>query len=183
MNGYFLCDRGRFGYEFVNSENRITQPIIRNRAGEAVNEIELQDHLKTLFTNHTVIGIGSPRASVETNFSLMQLVGKENFYQGVHADEVFLEKLVVDILNTGNVHSSSLKEIEQADAVVILGEDIWNTAPIMALAVRQSVMKTAAADALQQTPMPAWNDAAVKELVQENKGFPGKWYCSCFPIG
>ena len=23
VNGYFLCDRGRFGYEFVNSEQRI----------------------------------------------------------------------------------------------------------------------------------------------------------------
>ena len=25
VNGYFLCDRGRFGYEFVNNENRIRQ--------------------------------------------------------------------------------------------------------------------------------------------------------------
>ena len=171
VNGYFLCDRGRFGYEFVNSENRITQPVIRNRTGEAADEIVLMNHLKNIFTNHSIIGIGSPRASVESNFSLMQLTGKENFYQGVNAEEAFLGKLVVDILNTGTVHSSSLKEIEQADAVLILGEDIWNTAPIMALAVRQSVMKTAAADALQQTPMPVWHDAAVRGLVQEDKGF------------
>ncbi len=27
VNGYFLCDRGRFGYEFVNSEKRIRQPL------------------------------------------------------------------------------------------------------------------------------------------------------------
>ncbi|WP_276502128.1 NADH-quinone oxidoreductase subunit NuoG [Terrimonas pollutisoli] len=171
VNGYFLCDRGRFGYEFVNSENRITQPLIRNRAGEAVNEIVLEEHLETILSNHSIIGIGSPRASVETNFSLMQLVGEENFYQGVNADEAYLGKLVVDILSSGTVHSPSLKEIEQADAVLVLGEDIWNTAPVMALAVRQSVMKTAAADATQQVPIPVWNDAAVKELVQENKGF------------
>ena len=31
VNGYFLCDRGRFGYEFVNSENRITQPLVMTR--------------------------------------------------------------------------------------------------------------------------------------------------------
>lgn len=171
VNGYFLCDRGRFGYEFVNDENRITQPIIRNRTGEAVNETILLDHLENIFSNHTLIGIGSSRASVETNFSLMQLVGKENFYQGVSADEAFLEKMIVDLLSAGTVHSSSLKEIEQADAVLILGEDVWNTAPVMALAVRQSVMKTAAAAALQQTQIPAWHDNAVRELVQENKGF------------
>ena len=31
VNGYFLCDRGRFGYEFVNSEQRIREPLV---AGE-----------------------------------------------------------------------------------------------------------------------------------------------------
>ncbi len=171
VNGYFLCDRGRFGYDFVNNENRITQPLIRNRMSEAVNETVLLSHLQTIFSNHTIIGIGSPRASVESNFTLMQLVGKDNFYHGVNEDETLLERLIVDLLSKGSVYSSSLKEIEQADAVLVLGEDIWNTAPIMALSVRQSVMKTAAATALQQVPISSWNDAAVKELVQENKGF------------
>jgi NADH-quinone oxidoreductase subunit G len=171
VNGYFLCDRGRFGYEFVNSSNRITQPLIRNRAVEAVDETALMDYLNPLLTNHTVIGIGSPRASVESNFALRQLVGKENFYQGVTDNAVYLQKRIVEILQSGMVHAASLKEIEQSDAVLILGEDIWNTAPVMALAVRQAVMKTAASQALQQTPLPAWHDAAVRELVQEEKGF------------
>jgi NADH-quinone oxidoreductase subunit G len=171
VNGYFLCDRGRFGYEFVNSENRITQPLIPARTGEAVDEEVLMSHLKSLITYHHLIGIGSPRASAESNFSLMQLVGTENFYQGINDDEAFLEKRVVDILQSGLVHSPSLKEIEQADAVLVLGEDIWNTAPIMSLAVRQSVTKTAAAHALQQTSLPAWHDLAVRELMQDNKGF------------
>ena len=39
VNGYFLCDRGRFGYEFVNSERRIRQPLRkgndRHRGGRA----------------------------------------------------------------------------------------------------------------------------------------------------
>ncbi len=171
VNGYFLCDRGRYGYEFVNSENRITQPIIRNRTVEAVVENDLYDHLKYLLVDHHLVGIGSPRASVETNFTLMQLVGRENFYQGVNEDEVFLENLVADILGTGHVHCASLKDIEHADAILILGEDIWNTAPVMALAVRQAVMRTAAEQAVQHVPMPIWNDAAVRELVQAEKGF------------
>jgi NADH-quinone oxidoreductase subunit G len=115
-----------------------------------VSENELDDHLRSILTNHTVIGIGSPRASVETNFALMQLTGKENFYQGIDGDQVFLEKLVVDILGSGNVNSASLSDIEQADAVLVLGEDIWNTAPVMSLAVRQSVMNTAAMDAVRK---------------------------------
>ncbi len=171
VNGYFLCDRGRFGYDFVNSENRVTQPTIRNLTIEAVDEASLMSHLKSLLTHHQIIGVGSPRASVESNFALMQLVGKENFYQGVSDDELYMEKRVVSILQSGSVHSASIKDIEQADAILVLGEDIWNTAPIMALAVRQSVTKTAAAQALHQVNIPTWHDAAVRELVQTDKGY------------
>jgi NADH-quinone oxidoreductase subunit G len=171
VNGYFLCDRGRFGYEFVNSANRITQPLIRSRAIEAVDEAALISHLQTLMTDHTLIGIGSPRASVESNTALMQLVGKENFYQGVSDSLGYIEKRMVEVMRSGAVQTASLQDIQQADAILVLGEDIWNTAPIMALAVRQGVMKTAAQHMLQQTPLPGWHDAAVRELVQHEKGF------------
>ncbi|MCW3110111.1 MAG: dehydrogenase, partial [Segetibacter sp.] len=170
VNGYFLCDRGRFGYEFVNSENRVKQPLVRHRTGEAVNEEELFDHLNTTLTNSKLIGIGSPRASMESNFALQQLVGAENFYQGISEDEAFLSRKVVQVLQSGEAHSVSLKEIEQADAILILGEDIWNTAPMVALAVRQSINKTAATNASQQLGLPVWQDAAIKEFAQEDKG-------------
>ncbi|MEJ7679736.1 MAG: hypothetical protein WKG06_18145 [Segetibacter sp.] len=42
---------------------------------------------------------------------------------------------------------------------------------MMALAVRQSVIKTAAFQASQQLGLPVWQDAAIKEFVQEDKGF------------
>ena len=31
VNGYFLCDRGRFGYDFVNSARRLRPPLLRRR--------------------------------------------------------------------------------------------------------------------------------------------------------
>ncbi|HUQ67670.1 MAG TPA: NADH-quinone oxidoreductase subunit NuoG, partial [Flavitalea sp.] len=168
VNGYFLCDRGRFGYEFVNSDNRITKPLIMH---QVVDDTPLMDFLESIINAHTLIGIGSPRASMESNFALSQLVGKDNFFCGLTNDEVMLEKRIVDILESGNIPTASLREVEQADAVIILGEDIYNSAPMMALAVRQSVMKTGAADALQKTPLPEWHDIAIKELQQEDKGF------------
>ncbi|OQP59633.1 NADH-quinone oxidoreductase subunit G [Niastella vici] len=171
VNGYFLCDRGRFGYEFVNSENRITQPLIRNRPVEAVDEFVLMDHLREILTNHTLIGIGSPRASVESNTALMQLVGSQNFYQGISDNLGFIQKRVVQVMQSGVVKPASLHDIQQADAILILGEDCWNTAPVMALAVRQGVLKTAAEHALENRQLPAWHDAAVRELVQQERGF------------
>ncbi|HRP30862.1 MAG TPA: NADH-quinone oxidoreductase subunit NuoG [Agriterribacter sp.] len=171
VNGYFICDKGRYGYEFVNSVSRIAEPLIRNQPVEAVNETALMRHLEGLVTQFPLVGIGSPRASMESNFALMELVGKENFFQGTNDDQAYLERRMVEMLQQDGLPGVSLKAIENADAVLILGEDIWNTAPMMALAVRQSVMKTAADQAVQQSSLANWHDAAIKELVQDKKGF------------
>jgi NADH-quinone oxidoreductase subunit G len=171
VNGYFLCDRGRFGYEFVNHINRITQPVIRNRTVEAVSDAELLDHLRPIIQSGKAIGIGSPRASLETNFALMQLVGKENFYSPLNDREQKISKLIVDILASGKVETPSMNQVSQSDAVIILGEDIWNTAPVLALNVRQGVMKMAANDAMQHIHVPQWHDAAIREVMQDSRGY------------
>lgn len=168
VNGYFICDRGRFGYEFVNSINRIQQPVIRARFPEAVNKPELFVHLKNILSGE-IIGIGSPRASLESNYALRKLVGKSNFYQGVAKKQVKLMETVLQIINSGHVHIPSIKESEQADVVLILGEDLTNSAPRLALAVRQAVVKTAM-DEAKNINLPSWHDSALREYIQEENG-------------
>lgn len=168
VNGYFLCDRGRFGYEFVNSENRIIRPQVNHHAAD---DDALMNHLETIINDHILIGIGSPRASMESNFALAQLTGKDNFFCGISNDELMLEKRIIDILSSGNIPAATLRDIENADAIVVLGEDVWNTAPVMALAIRQAVMKSGAEQAMGKTTMPEWHDIAIKELQQEERGF------------
>ena len=86
-----------------------------------------------------VIGIGSPRASLEANFALRTLVGPDHFYSGMADHEVKLVRLTIEILGRGPMRTPTLREIEESDAVFILGEDLTNVAPRMALSVRQSV--------------------------------------------
>jgi NADH-quinone oxidoreductase subunit G len=141
VNGYFLCDRGRFGYGYVNSDKRIRQVSIRGKltgALETADVAALADYLKSNIQPGKIIGIGSPRASLESNFALRELVGKENFYSGIPEKELNLIKSAINILKNGPVRTPSLKETESADSVIILGEDITNTAPMLALAIRQT---------------------------------------------
>lgn len=166
VNGYFLCDRGRFGYEFVNGEGRIRRPFL-NKA-EASKENALIEITK-LLSNSRVIGIGSPRASLQSNFALKALVGLDNFYHGVSDNEHDLANLIIKILRDGPARTPSMKEVEQADAVFILGEDLTNTAPMLALAVRQSVRQQPMHD-VAKVNIPVWNDAAARELIQDQKG-------------
>ncbi|MBL7872533.1 MAG: NADH-quinone oxidoreductase subunit NuoG [Cyclobacteriaceae bacterium] len=166
INGYFICDRGRFGYEFVNSPNRILQP---QHMGQPIDSDKAINEISELIKQSNVIGIGSPRASLESNYALKKLVGDSNFYKGVSKQEQALTELAVSILKEGTVRTPSMKETEKADAVFILGEDLTNTAPMLALAVRQSV-KQQPMQEVNKLAVPEWNDAAAREIIQDKKG-------------
>jgi NADH-quinone oxidoreductase subunit G len=172
VNGYFICDRGRFGYEFVNNEKRIRKAKIRFKKNGDLEEVENEKILSVLDTaflkNKKIIGIGSPRASVEANYALLVLAGNENFYHGISKKEQHLTKMVLDFLKNSGVQIPSLKQIEKADTVVILGEDLTNTAPMIALALRQAIRNRANEEASEKG-VPLWNDAPVRELAQDTK--------------
>ncbi|MEO8726168.1 MAG: NADH-quinone oxidoreductase subunit NuoG, partial [Acidobacteriaceae bacterium] len=170
INGYFLCDRGRFGYEFVNSDQRIRQP--RRGRDKSITRSEALQHLAPLVAEGSkVIGIGSPRASLESNFLLRALVGPGRFYAGVSDDQHQLISAMLEILQAGPAHSPSLHEIELSDAVLILGEDVTNVAPIMALRLRQSVRQQPFAGAdIEKMHIPTWDDYAMRNALQDAKG-------------
>ena len=166
VNGYFLCDRGRFGYEFVNSEHRFRQPVLE---GRPTSVALAQRHLREKVANGTVIGIGSPRASLEANFALRTLVGPERFYSGMADGEARLVGRMLEILRRGSVRTPTLREIEESDAVFVLGEDLTNVAPRMALALRQSVRQQPM-EIAKRLKIPLWMDHGVRDALQGGKG-------------
>ena len=178
VNGYFICDRGRFGYEFVNSEHRIRRPSL-TRARRETNFVEgaaapskemvMKRLADILHFGARVIGIGSPRASLEANFALRTLVGPERFYHGLSEKDFSLVSLIIEILQKGPAHSVSLHEAGECDAVLVLGEDVTNTAPMLDLSLRQSVRQKPMrlTDALG---IPRWHDYAVRDAIQRDRG-------------
>lgn len=166
VNGYFLCDRGRFGYEFVNSGRRLRQPLLQGRPNSAA---AAQRHLHETVAKGRVIGIGSPRASLEANFALRTFVGPERFHCGMSDSEAGLVRRMIEILRGGPVRTPTLREIEKCDAVFILGEDITNVAPRMALAVRKSVRQQPI-EIAKKLNIPLWMDHGVRDAMQGTKG-------------
>lgn len=168
VNGYFLCDRGRFGYGFVNSAKRLRQ-VMRKKGGELIplsRTVALALLAEQCDGKEYVIGIGSPRASLEANFALREMVGQDHFYNGMSQSESSLVALVLEILSRCPVRSPSLRDMEQADAVLVLGEDVLNTAPRIALSLRQAVRNAqfAMADACK---VPRWHDEGVRNAAQK----------------
>jgi NADH-quinone oxidoreductase subunit G len=173
VNGYFLCDRGRYGYEFVNSGRRIRKALLNRPDRNEQTPVESTDALNRikdiLSKSKDIIGIGSPRASLESNFALRALVGAGNFYSGMSSEEHRLVSIIIDILQKGTARSPSLHDVEMADAVFVLGEDVTNTAPLLDLALRRSV-RNKPVEAVEKKRIPAWDDNAVRHMIQEEKG-------------
>lgn len=172
VNGYFLCDRGRFGYEFVNGAQRVRAPQIRQSGAlRKTSKAEALEALGILLApTANVIGIGSPRASVEANFALRQLVGPDNFFAGVADTEWRLITRALELLRHSPAPVASLRQIERSDAVLVLGEDLTNTAPRIALALRQSVRRQPYEQIAAKLKLPEWNDHAVRVALQDAKG-------------
>ncbi len=174
VNGYFICDRGRYGYEYVNSPERVTEPLARTQSGrlEAVSASEALSRAADLIRRGKVIGIGSPRASLESNYALQALVGAGRYYQGVPERELRLLRLIRSILETGNAPGASMQEAAKSDAVLVLGEDVTNSAPLLALSLRQAALRAPeqAARAEIVGGIHVWDDAAVREAVQSDRG-------------
>jgi NADH-quinone oxidoreductase subunit G len=171
LNGYFLCDRGRFGYDYSNSDKRIQQASVvsvhENEKGvrKALSLGEANRQLDAMIAGD-VIGIGSPRASLESNFALRARVGVENFYAGFSDQQNLCVRAVISLAKEEGFYCPDLRTLEQADCVLLVNEDVTNTSPRHALALRQSV-RNAAADMAAQARIPQWQDAAVRELAQD----------------
>lgn len=172
LNHYFLCDRGRFGYGHVNLTDRPRQPLLLDGSDKLAITVDgaLNRAADALRTAAGVIGIGSPRASLESNYALRELVGAANFYSGVEQSEWECLQKMLQILQHGGMRTPSLRDMEEADAVLVLGEDVTQTAARIALALRQAV-KGKGREIARKLKVDLWQVAAVQTLAQ-NERYP-----------
>ncbi|MGP6923903.1 molybdopterin-dependent oxidoreductase, partial [Klebsiella pneumoniae] len=131
-------------------------------------EQAMQGAADILRQSKKVIGIGSPRASIESNFALRELVGADNFYTGIAKGEQARLQMMLKVLREGGIHTPSLRDIESYDAVLVLGEDITQTGARVALAVRQAVKGKAREMAAAQK-VADWQIAAILNIGQRAK--------------
>ncbi|TLU64185.1 NADH-quinone oxidoreductase subunit NuoG [Thalassotalea litorea] len=162
INGYFICDKGRFGFAYVNGDDRINK----------ISGIELATAFKPhefsiAMARHnakTTVGIGSARASQESNAALKQLVGRENFCSGLtELQQECLRSCQALMLQN---RQASISDIEQSDCIIVLDEDLTQTSARIALAVRQAT-RNAAFDKAEQMGIPRWQDDAVRTAAQD----------------
>jgi NADH-quinone oxidoreductase subunit G len=139
VNGYFICDRGRFGFSYVNFSDRPRRAVV------AENEVSLADavmaageQLGRLGAN-AVACVGSARSSLET-LALLRALARNQGWRGpvCFTDEAESRKVREALSGLAPELAVSLGEIEQADFILALGVDPLSEAPMLALAMRQA---------------------------------------------
>lgn len=172
LNGYFLCDLGRFGYGYVNRTDRPRVPEWQVSAGEPPAELQVDAALArigdALLHARRVIGVGSPRASLESNHQLRELVGADNFSTGIGALEQNCLQRMNDLNRSCGLRTPTLREVEEHDAVLVLGEDPMESAARLGLAIRQAITAPPAERAAK-LGVPGWNAEAMKTLAQDHR--------------
>ncbi len=152
LNRFFICDRGRYGGEYVNLYPRQTRPTI---AGTEVGFREAIHHaatqLRGIVEQHgtkAIVALGSSRASLETNAALNLLfkaLGAEPQIVYYDSDEEYAAvRLAASLTTSRAITVPTLVEMEKCDFVLSIGGDLTGEAPMFDLSVRQAIRAGAA---------------------------------------
>jgi NADH-quinone oxidoreductase subunit G len=143
VNGWFICDRGRFSNAIVNAPDRPRQALVDGRPVSMDTALDaLVERLQGFLELHgpeSLAIVGSPRMSLEGNIMAARLkemlgAGTLSYFRDESGSEPTIEALSLLTTNT----PASQDDVRHADLVVILECNLLEEAPMMALAVRQA---------------------------------------------
>jgi NADH-quinone oxidoreductase subunit G len=148
INNDFLCNKGRYAFDFANNEDRITQPLVRQPNGELKPvswEVALDHAGKKLRELRDTRGgksigvIGSNRTTNEEAYLLQKfartVLGTNNIDHHRTADYVSFAQALAG--TTGR--TASLRDTHTASAILIVGGDPTIQAPGTAWNIRTNV--------------------------------------------
>jgi NADH-quinone oxidoreductase subunit G len=143
INGDFLCNKGRYAFDFANATDRITQPLVRQHGGELkpVSWEEALTHVGKKFVELRDAHGGSSMGVLGGN----RLTNEEAY---------LLQKFARSILHTNNIdHHRTADYVAFAQAI--------GTAPTRAASLRDTLtakgVLVLGGDPTTQAPATAWN--------------------------
>jgi NADH-quinone oxidoreductase subunit G len=148
INGDFLCNKGRYAFDFANHPDRITQPLVRQPNGELkpVSWEQAFDHvgkklreLRDQRGGKSIGVIGSNRLTNEEAYLLQKfartVLGTNNIDHHRTADYVTFAQALAGTKG----RTASLRDTLTAPAVLLVGGDPTNQAPGTAWNLRTDV--------------------------------------------
>ena len=144
VNHGWLCDKGRFGYEWVHSERRVRTPLVRR--GSELVESSWPDALdaaaavlRRTLDEHgpgAIAVLGGAQGTNEDAYAWAR------FAKGVlctdHVDAQLGDGLPADVVL--GMPRATIADLDRAKSIVLLGSDLREELPVLHLRVRRAVV-------------------------------------------
>ncbi len=179
INECWLADRDRFSYEALNTNERLTSPMIKQ--GGQWQSVDWQtaleyvaNGLKLIKADHGAQSIGtltSPHSTVEELYlagALMRGLGSDNIDYRLRNAE-FAPGESARWLGT------SISSLTNLQSVLVVGSNLRKDHPLFAQRIRQAARKGCAVMAVASSAELSTKDAWAMPLAVTSIGEPGDW--------
>ncbi|GEA59059.1 formate dehydrogenase subunit alpha [Vibrio comitans] len=150
VNEGMLCVKGRFGFDFVGSDARLTTPLIRKDGwlqpatwDEAIELIASKfGSIKQTFGGNALAGFSSAKTTNEDNYAFQKLIRREFGTNNVdHCARLCHASTVTGLeasLGSGAM-TNDIPSIKHSDVIFVIGSDTTAAHPIIASHIKQAI--------------------------------------------
>lgn len=143
VNGFFICDRGRFGSDYVNHPERPRHARHNDEqisVADAVTQLNREARaMVAQFGPEAVLLLGSERTSLEANWMLQRWGRDLGCRVPVLAAHEQRHQAAQTVAFDLSDQLGSLEDVRQSDFVLVVGVDPLAEAPMLAVGLRQVV--------------------------------------------
>jgi NADH-quinone oxidoreductase chain G len=144
VNDGWLCDRGMFGYDYINSGERLSAPLIRRSNGQ-LEEASWEEALELISTKLKQVkdtdggaafgALGSERLANEDAYVLQQ------FTRQVMGSPNVDHRMGSTRTSYGlRPQPGAIRKLGEADFVLVLGADVTAEAPVLDLVLKRGLL-------------------------------------------
>ena len=179
VNECWIADRDRFSYEALNSDQRLTKPMLKQ--GGEWKEVDWATALEYVATGlnhikseHGASSIGalvSPHSTVEELYLAGQLV------RGLGSDNIDYRLRHTEFTQTEGAHwlGMPIAALSELQSVLVVGSNLRKDHPLFAQRIRQSARNGAAVTAITSVAMLSGEHAWAMPIAAQSLGEPEDW--------
>ncbi len=172
INECWLSDRDRFAYEGLNSEQRLTKPMIKQ--GGQWREVDWQAALEFCANGLRQIAGGAGAEQIGAlatgNSTLEEMYLLQKLLRGIGSDNVDFRLRQSDFSADGKQQGApwlgmSIADIGKADRILIVGSFLRKDHPLLAARIRKAVVRGAQVSVIHSTDDDLLMKVAHKAIV------------------
>jgi predicted molibdopterin-dependent oxidoreductase YjgC len=156
VNGATLCVRGHFAHDFLNSGERLSQPLVRKN-GSAENQMvpvpwdglleEVAGRLSVIREKHgpqSIAFFGSSKCTNEENYLFQKIARALLKTNNVDNGGYLYGRSILNMVDNSlgdRCRVSPLADLEKAEAVLVLGADPVQSVPVVSYYLKRAAKK------------------------------------------